>query len=69
MATATAAEVGGTPLASVVWLANKLAEWDMALHPGDVVSAGSVSKILRPRAGESVRATFTRLGSVSARFV
>lgn len=69
VATATGAEVGGTPLSSVVWLANKLAEWGMALQPGDVVSAGSLSRILRPRAGESVRATFTHLGSVTARFV
>jgi len=69
VATATGAEVGGTPLASVVWLANKLAEWGGGLHAGDIVSAGSVSKILRPGAGESVRASFTRLGSIAARFV
>lgn len=67
--TATGAEVGGTPLTSVVWLANKLGEWGLSLHPGDIVLAGSLSKILRPRAGESVRARFTHLGSVSARFV
>lgn len=69
VATATGAEVGGTPLTSVVWLANKLAEWGLSLHPGDIVLAGAVAKILRPRAGESVRARFTHLGCVSARFV
>lgn len=69
VATATGAEVSGTPLTSVVWLANKLAEWGLSLHPGDIVLAGAVAKILRPRAGESVRARFTHLGSVSARFV
>lgn len=69
IATATGAEVGGTPLTSVVWLANKVAEWGLALEPGDVVSAGSLTKVLRPRSGQSVRATFTRLGSVSLRFV
>jgi hypothetical protein len=31
--------------------------------------SGSVSKILRPHQGDVVRATFTRLGSVSARLV
>lgn len=46
---------------SVVWLANKLAEWGLGLHPGDIVLAGAVAKILRPRAGESVRARFTLL--------
>ena len=30
---------------------------------------GSVSALLRPKAGETVRATFTRLGAVSVRFV
>jgi 2-keto-4-pentenoate hydratase len=34
-----------------------------------VVLSGSISKILRPEQGESVRASFTRLGSVSCRFV
>src|SRR5207302_930564 len=39
-----------------------------ALQAGDVVMSGSVSKILSARAGDTVRATFTRLGSVSVRF-
>ena len=30
---------------------------------------GSVSKLVHPRAGDTVRATYTRLGSVSVRFV
>jgi len=69
VATATAAEVNGTPLASVVWLANKLGEWGLRLHAGDVVLAGSIAKFLRLGAGESARARFTRLGSVSVRVV
>jgi 2-keto-4-pentenoate hydratase len=69
VATATAAEVNGTPLASVVWLANKIAEWGLRLHAGDVVLAGSVTKFLRLNAGESARARFTNLGTVSAHFV
>ena len=69
MGTATGAEVMGTPLSSLVWLANKVAGWGLALQPGDIVLAGSLSKLLRPRAGDTVRACFTRLGSVSARFL
>jgi 2-keto-4-pentenoate hydratase len=38
------------------------------LHAGDVVLTGSISKVLRPTAGQSVRAAFTRLGSVGCRF-
>jgi 2-keto-4-pentenoate hydratase len=30
--------------------------------------SGSISQLLRPKAGDTVRAAFTRLGSVSARF-
>jgi 2-keto-4-pentenoate hydratase len=69
VATATAAEVLGNPLISLAWLANTLGRMGRGLTAGDVVLTGSISKILRPQAGESVRASFTRLGSVSCRFV
>lgn len=68
-ATNTAAEVMGNPLHSLAWLANTLGRMGRGLRPGDVVLTGSISKILRPKAGESVRASFTRLGSVACRFV
>lgn len=67
-ATATAAEVMGNPINSLVWLANHLAGRGLALRAGDLVMSGSVSVLLRPKAGDVVRATFTRLGSVAARF-
>ena len=67
--TATAAEVLGSPLNSLAWLANRLAANGRGLRPGDVVLTGSISKVLRPDAGDTVRARFTRLGSVSCRFV
>jgi 2-keto-4-pentenoate hydratase len=69
VATNTAAEVLGNPLASLAWLANTLGRMGRGLAAGDVVLTGSISKILRPEKGESVRASFTRLGSVSCRFV
>jgi 2-keto-4-pentenoate hydratase len=69
VATNTAAEVMGNPLQSLAWLANSLARLGRGLRAGDLVLTGSISKVLRPKAGESVRATFTRLGSVSCRFV
>jgi 2-keto-4-pentenoate hydratase len=62
-ATATAAEVLGTPLNSLAWIANHL-----GARAGDVVMTGSVSKVLQPRSGDTIRATYTRLGSVSVRF-
>jgi 2-keto-4-pentenoate hydratase len=68
-ATATAAEVLGNPLTSLAWLANAQGRRGRSLRAGDVVMSGSISKIFRPKAGDSIRASFTRLGSVSCRFV
>jgi 2-keto-4-pentenoate hydratase len=68
-ATNTAAEVMGSPLNSLAWIANQLGTRGLALRTGDIVMSGSVSMLLRPKAGDVVRATFTRLGSVAARFV
>lgn len=68
-ATATAAEVMGNPINSLVWLANHLGARGAGLRAGDVVMTGSVSMMLRPKAGDAVRATYTRLGAVAARFV
>ena len=69
VATNTAAEVMGNPLNSLAWIANHLGARGLRLHAGDVVMSGSVSKLVQPKAGDSVRATFTRLGSVAVRFV
>lgn len=68
VATSTAYEVMGNPLNSLAWIANHLGGRGLGLRAGDVVMTGSVSKILTARAGDTVRATFTRLGSVSVRF-
>lgn len=68
-ATNTAAEVLGSPANSLAWIANQLGARGLGLRAGDVVMSGSVSILLRPKAGDAVRATFTRLGSVAARFV
>ena len=67
--THTAAEVMGNPLNALAWLANHLETRGLALKPGDLVISGSISKILRPRAGDTIRARFTRIGSVSIKVV
>ena len=54
---------------TVAWLANKLAEFDLALRPGDIVLSGSIIRMLEVKAGQSVRVTFSRIGSVGAHFV
>jgi 2-keto-4-pentenoate hydratase len=68
VATSTAFEVMGNPLNSLAWIANHLGSRGHGLRAGDVVMTGSVSKILTAKAGDSIRATFTRLGSVSVKF-
>jgi len=69
VATNTAAEVLGSPINSLAWIANHLGARGLGLRAGDVVMTGSVSAVLRPKAGDAVRARFTRLGMVAARFV
>lgn len=69
VATQTAAEVLGNPLVSLAWAANTLGRMGRGFRAGDLVLTGSISKVLRPTAGQSVRASFTRLGSVACRFV
>ncbi len=65
----TTAEVMGNPLNALVWLANHLGTRGLALKPGDVVMSGGVTKMLRPQAGDTIRASFTRLGTVSVTVV
>ena len=67
--TYTAAEVMGNPLNALAWLANHLATRGLALEPGDVVMSGAISKMLRPKVGDTIRAKFAHLGSVSVRVV
>lgn len=56
------------PLNAVVWLAGALAREGIALQPGDLVSLGSFSPLLPPRAGLSVTATYEGLpGAVPVR--
>ena len=69
VATVTGAEVGGSPLNMMRWLANKLAEWNMVLEPGDIVLADALVSHVKPSMGDSLKATFTNLGSATACFL
>ena len=66
-ATNAGAEVMGSPANSLAWIANHLGSRGLGLRAGGIVMSGSVSLLLRLKAGDTVRARFTRLGSVSAR--
>lgn len=67
--THTAAEVMGNPLNALAWLANHLETRGLELKAGDIIITGSISKLLRPKAGDTIRARFTRLGSVAIKVV
>lgn len=65
---ATGVEVYGNPAEAVAWLANKLSEHGLSLNKGEFVMSGGMTKALEVKPGSFYRATFDRLGSVSAIF-
>ena len=67
-ALATGAEVMGDPINSVVWLANKLAEYGIALEPGMRVMSGSFTKQFAVKKGDLVQSRFEPYGAVEALF-
>lgn len=58
----------GNPARCVAWLANTLGEFGEGLHAGDVIMSGALHRAFDVGPGDSVRAEFDRLGSVSVRF-
>lgn len=63
------AEVMGDPVASVTWLANKLAEFDLALEAGMRVMSGSFTKQYRIKHGDRIESRFIPFGNVSVDFI
>lgn len=58
----------GSPLTSLVWLANTVGARGVVLEAGQVILPGSVTAAIPVGAGDTVTATFAGLGSVTARF-
>ena len=58
----------GSPLTSLVWLANTLGARGVTLEAGQVILPGSVCAMVPVAAGNTFTATFAGLGSVTARF-
>lgn len=70
IATAATGAVLGNPAQSVAWLANKLAEVDLALEEGELVLSGALSGAVVMAAGDVLKATFGGgLGAVGVKFV
>lgn len=64
-----AAAVLNHPANGIAWLANKLAPFDVALEPGQVVLAGSFIRVVPARAGDQFHIDYGPLGAISCRFV
>lgn len=59
----------GNPVTAVAWLARKVASFGVTLEAGHVILPGSVHRAIDVRPGDSFRADFDGLGSVSLDFV
>jgi 2-keto-4-pentenoate hydratase len=59
----------GSPLSSLIWLANTLGARGVTLEAGHVILPGSITASIPVAAGDVVTASFAGLGSVTARFV
>lgn len=64
----TGAACLGDPVAAVVWLAETASDLGRPLRAGQVVLSGALGPMRTVAAGQSVTATLTGLGSVSASF-
>ena len=66
---ATGVEVMGNPLNAVALVANTIAAYGAKLDAGMLIMTGSFMGNLPVAAGDELRVEFTRLGSVTARFI
>jgi 2-oxo-hept-3-ene-1,7-dioate hydratase len=67
--TGVAAGVLGHPALGVAWLANKLGQHGVALEIGHLVLAGSFTRVVFARKGDTLHADFGNLGGIAVQFV
>lgn len=58
----------GHPIEPVLWLANTLSRRGIGLEAGQVISTGTLTGMLAPKAGETFVADFGEFGAVSATY-
>ncbi|NJN15079.1 MAG: 2-keto-4-pentenoate hydratase [Oscillochloris sp.] len=68
-AQASGANVLGSPLNALAWLANRMADHGAYLRAGDLVLAGSLTPLTPIAPGDRFEAVFDHLGSVRVSFV
>jgi 2-keto-4-pentenoate hydratase len=62
------AVLGGSPVNALVWLANVLGERGTGLEAGHVILPGSVTAAIPVSPGDTISATFDRMGTVTVTF-
>ena len=67
--TGVAAGVLGHPALGVAWLANKLGAHGVTLEAGHIVLAGSFTRVVFARKGDTLHADFGNLGGIAVQFV
>jgi len=67
--TGVAAGVLNHPANGIAWLARKFAPHGIALEPGQVILAGSFTRPVPARQGETFHADYGPLGNISCRFI
>jgi 2-oxo-hept-3-ene-1,7-dioate hydratase len=67
--TGVAAGVLGHPALGIAWLANKVGKFGTVLEPGRVMLSGSFIRPVWAQKGDTLRADFGSLGSLSIQFV
>lgn len=68
LATGAGAAALGNPAEAVAWAANTLGQLGVTLEAGQIVMTGALHASIPAVAGDTFRAHFDRLGSVSVRF-
>lgn len=67
--TGVAAGVLNHPANGVAWLANKLAPYDVQLDAGQIILAGSFTRPVPARKGDTFQADYGNMGTISCHFV
>lgn len=67
--TGLAAAVLNHPANGICWVAKRFAPHGIALEPGDIILAGSFTRPVKVKAGDTIHTDFGRLGGISCRFV
>jgi 2-keto-4-pentenoate hydratase len=65
----TAAAALDHPMVPLTWLANELSRTGIGMKAGQMISTGTLTGMLRPKAGETYVADFGPYGSVTASYV